>query len=474
MGLGPFLEALQAEILSGKENLDLWIKRIRAQEGLEVLFELETWLKGLNSFLDVRHLPLTERERMQRINRNFAPEIRIVRRAIQICENHASEIIRLGCLGETDFESYISSQMRSERFSKHPEVLGLDESSPKDSLQKLLDGLGNLKVWTEAHPEVERQNFRAYLSLQKSYRRILTNCRYLNILLGQKFRVEYDRIDNPVLSEMLGSIPDKLLRGKVARALLHLFRCLKYLGLVEHDLRHDRPLRHHLVIFSLIHEEMGNIAEYIKTSFLKGDESDSELSSACELIACSLSMEAGHILERELILVSRDPDASSIFCKIESSHGLLRNCFENCIIALVQACAKKLNARDVFPKRAEGFQIAHRLRQDLWELRQYLKHLLEKQEAPDSSKIIERLSALRDSSMNDLMHGDWVEFERFSDALITSGSTLEIRNQVKKFIGYLEALAQEVSKRSVLQEMSEPKFPKTASPSSPSGRDLKS
>ena len=32
---------------------------------------------------------------IQRINRNFSPEIQIARRALQICENCASEIIRL-------------------------------------------------------------------------------------------------------------------------------------------------------------------------------------------------------------------------------------------------------------------------------------------------------------------------------------------------------------------------------------------
>ena len=42
----------------------------------------------------------------------------------------------------------------------------------------------------------------------------------------------------------------------------------------------------------------------------------------------------------------------------------------------------------------------------------------------------------------------------FSDALVTSSSPLEVRNHLRKFVSYLEALVQEVSKRSTLSEAS--------------------
>jgi hypothetical protein len=446
-----FSEALQSEILSGSQNLKTWIKHIRARGGLEVLFELETWLKGLSSFMNLRHLPLSDRERAQRISRNFAPEIQVVRCAIQICENCAAEIIKMGSAEEFEFESFIASQMRKESLSRHPATWGIDEPSPVESIAKLLDGLNDLRVLADNRSENERLNFQVYLSLQRSYRRVLRDCCFLSMLMGQKFRLEYDLIENPALAAALRSIPEKGLRRKAARALLHFYRCLKYLNLVSRELNRDRPLRQNLIIFALIHEEMGNIADYMKSCFLKTGDCGAELSSAAELIVCSLAMEAQHILGRDLVFVSRDPDASSVFSRVESSHGLLRNCFENCIIALVQALDGNISARAIFPQRANGFQIAERLRRDLWDLRQHLKHLLETQEALDSSKIIERLALLRDTSMSDLKHGDCVELERFADALMTSSSPFEVRNNLKKFVSYLEALAQEVSKRSILR-----------------------
>jgi hypothetical protein len=243
MGLESFLAALQAEILSGNQNLNVWIKHVDAHGGVEVLFELETWLKGLGSFLDVRHLPLSERERAQLIGRNFAPEIQVVRRAIQMCENCAAEIIKLGSADEFELELFIASQMRKERFSRHPATWGMDEASPMESITKLMDGLSDLRVLTEIRSENARQNFRIYLSLQRSYHQVLRNCRYLGMLLGQKFRLEYDLIDNPTLSSALRSIPEKMLRRKAARALLHFYRCLRYLGLVSCELNRWGRLR---------------------------------------------------------------------------------------------------------------------------------------------------------------------------------------------------------------------------------------
>jgi hypothetical protein len=61
------------------------------------------------------------------------------------------------------------------------------------------------------------------------------------------------------------------------------------------------------------------------------------------------------------------------------------------------------------------------------------------------------------------MHSDCIEFERFSDALITSSSPLEVRNHLKKLVSYLEALVQEISKRSILRQASNPDFSKGTS-----------
>jgi hypothetical protein len=120
-------------------------------------------------------------------------------------------------------------------------------------------------------------------------------------------------------------------------------------------------------------------------------------------------------------------------------------------VTLLQTFDRQLKAKSVFPSMKETLQHAEKLKQELWDLRQFMRELLEKKEELDSHRIVERVSAFRESSLRDLMYRDWDEFERFSDALITAGDRMEVRTLLKKFGSYLETLIQEVSKRSVFR-----------------------
>jgi hypothetical protein len=222
--------------------------------------------------------------------------------------------------------------------------------------------------------------------------------------------------------------------------------------LVSADLAKDRPLKQHLVIFSLLHEEMGTLSDFLRARFLRNKEAGHPLRNAAELIAYSLKMEAQRVLDRELIFVSRETDPGLIYTRIENAHGLLRNCCESGLLTLIQAVDKDFDVTLLFPSRGESLITAERLRQDLWQLRQWLMDVLGNKEELDSNGITERLISFKETSLRSLMYRDWAEFEAFSDALAISANFIEIRTHIRKFVSFLEMLIQEVSKRSVFQE----------------------
>src|SRR5262249_19606342 len=78
-----FLGAVRTEALDGSENLASWLKHVSRSGGIPLLFALESWLRGLGAFLKVEHLALTGAERSSLLDRSFAPELRIVRRALE-------------------------------------------------------------------------------------------------------------------------------------------------------------------------------------------------------------------------------------------------------------------------------------------------------------------------------------------------------------------------------------------------------
>jgi len=459
MSQDSFLDALQSEIVAGTENLTSWIKHVEACGAIEHLFNLEVWLRGLRCFFVVQHLPLSDSERKGLVARSFGPEIRIVRHVLQLCETSAGELIKHGRTDKVEFESFIESQLRKDNVMDYHIGKIVEQPTPLDSLILLSESLNDLRVMIDAITEQEKLGYQMFLSLGRCFKRDLLNCRYVEMLLAQRFRLQYDRVDSAALSGLLRNIEEDKIRRDVALVLLWLFRLLKYLQLVHRDLLADRPLRHSLVVFSLLHAEMNLLSAFLKSHFQRGRDVRHSLWNAAELIMYSLNMESRRALERELIFASRETDPAAIYTKIENSHGMLRNCYQSCVVTLAQAFDRSFDGRAVFPSMLENMQRAQKARQDLWDLRQYLRDILQNKSAMDTNSVVERIAAFCEASLRYLMYRDWGEFERLSDALVMATNAIEVRTLLRKFATFLETLLEEVSKRSVLKESARDEIP---------------
>ena len=447
-----FLEALRSEIAAGNENLSSWVKYIHSQGKIDVLFELETWLKASRSFLNIEHLPLADEEKEELLERSFLSEINIVRQAIQICENHAYAVMSIGEEATFDIDAIIEKQSRKERILDSHIGRFLEQMTPIDSISKLLDSLNDLRISIDAFQNTPHPGYQLYLALGRNYRQELKSCRYIDMLLNQRFRIQYDLIENRSLTEVLRSIPDEQLRRNTALALLYLFRIMKYLKMVQEDLLRDRSLRHHLVIFSLIHEEMGNVSTFLKKHFLKGKNTGQKLQNAADMAAYSLKTESRRVLSKELVFLSKETDPTKIYTGMENSHGILKNCCQNNILSIVSVIDKEFHEEELFPGRVERIAEADNIRRNLWDLRKWLMTIIDNENTLDTNKIIERLTNFKDTFPLSLMYRDWVEFENFIDILTISNDSNDVLTQTRRFLDFIEDLIQEVSKRGIYQK----------------------
>jgi hypothetical protein len=447
-----FIEVLHSEIVAGTENLTRWIKQIQERGAIDSLFGMETWLKAIRSFFDLEHLPLSESERTGMAMRPFASEIGIVRQALQRCENFACSIIQAGKDDAFEFEDFIEDQMRRDRILDSNISRIAEQLTPTDSLSHLLKSLNDLRLTIDSLNLQPGRDFQLFVSLGRSYDQELRNCRYVEMLLSQRFKLQYDLIENRELIATVRKIPQETVRRNIALVLLFLFRFLKYLKIIMADLTSDRPLKHHLATFALIHQEMSDLTDFLKTRVLRNNDVGAALQNAAELVTYSMKMESNRVQSRELIGVAHETDPRVIYSRIENSHGLLRNCCQSSIVSLSQSIDTSFDGSTLFPARAGQLVTAEKLRQDLWDLRRWLMDMLGEREELDSTQIVERINAFRDSSLHSLMYRDWAEFESFCDAVVVSINLAEIRTRVRKFVSYLETLIQEVSKRSVFRE----------------------
>jgi hypothetical protein len=449
-----FLDALRSEIVAGNENLTEWIKEIHERGAIENLFALETWLKAIRSFLQLNHLPFADTEKREIASRTFSPEIGIIREGIRLCESHTYALLDPGL--EVDFTEFVKAQMRRDRILDYNISRIAEQLTPADSLAQLLELLNDLRIMIDGFPPQTGRDLQLFLALGRCFGREIKNCRYVDMLMNHQFKLQYDLVDNKALIATLRRIPQEAVRRNVVMVFLYLFRLLKYLKLVSADLKRDRPLKPHLMIFSLMHEEMGSLADLLSARLLKNVGVKNVLEQAAELISYSMKTEFHRVQSQELISVSVESDPRLVYSRLENSHGILRNCCQICIVTLVQAIDKNFDPSILFPSSSAQLLQAEKVRQDLWDLRRWLMDVLGNKETMDAGKIIEQVSIFKDASMHSLMYRDWGEFEAFSDTLSASITSGEIRTHIRKFISYLENLIQEVSKRSVFREDQDP------------------
>jgi hypothetical protein len=441
------LAMLHSELRAGSENLAAWLRHVHSSGAAETLFELETWLRGLRSFFDPRRLPLVEQARREIIARSFEPELRIARQAIQTCEECAVKLMSVGQPDPLKLERPAQGRgRRGSMLDSHMSRI-LEQPTPLDSLDRLVDVLNDLRVWIDSVAS-GRVNCRLYLAIGRSYGRGLRSCRFVDLMLSQRFKLQFDRIGNAALSTLVRGVADDPLRRKLALAFLHLHRMLRYLRIVQRDLAHHRAARHNVVIFSLLQEETEIFAEFLRVNFLRRREHGHSLRNAAELIIYSMRVESLRVLDTEL---SGPTDSSipELFAKLENSHGLLQNCFRYSIVSLAQAFDPSFDSRSVVPE--DGLEKARTLQQDLWGLRRWICQALDRGRAIRLDDVLMQISVFRERSLGNLMYRDWGEFELLADALIASRNQNEICAHLRKFAGFLETLIHEVSKRSVLQ-----------------------
>lgn len=448
----PFLDALHSEVAAGTENLNNWIDHIHVKGGSALLFELETWLRGLLAFFEVRNLPMSLAERTDLVHRSFAPEIKITRHVVMLCERLATGLANFGQPKILEFEDFIENQMRKDKALDYDISKILQQPTPLESLAQLMDSLSDLRVLIDAMRDKREPNSQVFQSLGRRLQQDLKGCRYIDMMLTQRLKLHFDRLDQPKLRGVLAAISEENLRQSAAVILLYLFRFLLYLDLVERDLKLKQCPRHSLVIFALLHEEMEKLSEFVKSRLHKGRGAGHSLWNAAELMLYSLRIDSVRAQERELIFLSLETEPPRIYSKIESGQGLLRNCFENCVVTLVQAIDKDFDGRQIFPQLVDRFHEAQKLRRDLWDLRQYMKDVLDKRVEFNLDTMMTRVTEFRESSLPFLMYRDWEEFQRFSDSTITASNPIELRTLLRKFVSFLETLVQEVSKRGILHE----------------------
>src|SRR5258708_13277033 len=108
---------------------------------------------------------------------------------------------------------------------------------------------------------------------------------------------------------------------------------------------------------------------------------------------------------------------------MEHACGILKDLFQQNILALAEAYAGPVDPKRVFPDHLTRRQQSLRLREDLWELVMSCRRF---QDIPDNKRLAEfsdDLTSFRRDAMRYLMFKDWSVFDRFAAGFSKDCST---------------------------------------------------
>jgi hypothetical protein len=157
------------------------------------------------------------------------------------------------------------------------------------------------------------------------------------------------------------------------------------------------------------------------------------------------------VINTELTDISVARQADNIRARVENSHGILKDCFQQSVVQLAQAFDPEVQGRDIFPNFTARLEQSLELRESLVLLIRSVRDFEKAKDTESAVRMKEEISRFYDEHMKFLMYRDWSGFELFFIEILKCTSIPALMQIGHRFATFLVTLYREVQKRSVLQ-----------------------
>lgn len=418
------LDPREAELRQAREA---WFADLRLPDKQKRLFELESLLKGLDRFFNIANLPLANME--QAITLNFSDELEIVLQFVERVAELARAFLESSGHTEYQFEFYIGNRLMGDYERARWREMVLEQKTPEESLFTLYTAFQNLREVLRGLAQLKQAPYNVFVNAGSLVSREIVSNRYFSPVRQVEFRREFDRIENRRVREIVRGVEPAVLQRHASIVVLAFNRLLQYLQFVDPQSDSMEALKRSLLFFALIHSETKYLMEFMERNLparlnQKDGLTVGEFLSTCDSLSFQLQMELKKIHAGELQNLAKQRKLSAVKTAVENSHGILKNFFQQSLVALLQTFEPALKGEEIFPvflsRRREGL----RLREDL----AVLQAMMDKfEEVTETTELGTQTSAyvkylilqkafihhLREQTCQYMRHQDLVEFEKY-------------------------------------------------------------
>jgi len=413
----------------------------------DYLFEMEMWLKGVERFFVLEHLPLSSFERSHASLKNFVEEVAVVRSGVSHLALLTTHLLGEGKEDLASFLLFLDSQVsKGGGGGAAPQRRGSAETELALVVEKLDD-------FSKVLDELSRSPFlplQTYLSLGRIVVGTLKNDPNLGVLFRENLRPVLDRDSKQSLARVLAAVTDAGQKSALAALFVELFKGLRYTERIRQSIESPATIKRALLVFSLIRAQSVGLSEFIRRRLLPRFAEDSPVGSGLERLVFSIEMEMRKVMELELVDVVLMKDPKLVYARMEDAVGILKDLFQQSVIGLAETFSSDVDGRGLFPEYRTKLDQSLRLRDDLWGLLQSCQAYSRGPDRKSLRAMVDALDGFRRGSMKHLMFKDWSLFDRFHTGFSRERAPRAFLPAAHQFEVYLKTLIREVSKRSVL------------------------
>jgi len=441
----------RSELLRGQ--LKRFTEQVAAGGKATELFELEMWLRSFERFFRIGSQPLSERESRALAARNWSEELRLVDNVLLRVVRLSGSILSEEQVSLSRFDRYVESNLTVE------EGQGLDpyieklvrHTLPETALALLRESFEDLHLLMLDLVKLSRLPYSTFNAVGKIVYREVRRSDLLALLIDKKFKPVHDRIGNRMVSRIIRAIPDTSERRQAARVFLELFRLLHYLEYTDPARLPEEELRDTILVFALVVSETRLLLSYIEKRVLKGKDVTQPLYQVYDSFVYCLPLELKKVVNTELTDISVTRQSESVRTRVENSHGILKDCFQQSVVQLGQALDPAVDGSRIFPDFSARRDQSVELRDGLVTVVRALREFQDQKDQASATRMKERISEFYDHHIKYLMYRDWSGFELFYIEILKCGSISGLQQIAHRFETFLVTLLREVQKRSLLQ-----------------------
>ena len=435
-----------------RTQLRQWTEQVVAAGKTAELFELEMWLRSFERFFRIKNQPLSEKETRQLALRNWSEELRLVDnvvvRVVQLCTSILSE----DQVNLTRFDKYIEGYLKKDDVvDPYIEKL-VRQATAEAGLTLLRESFEDVHVLLTDLTRLARIPFGTFGALGKVLYREVRRSELLAHLIDKKFKTIHDRIRIPVIALTIRRIEDPRQRKQAAKVFLEFLRLLHYLEYADPQKTDEDGLKNTILIFSLITSETRLLLSFIEGKVLKTFDPEAALYQLYDSFVYCIPLELKKVINTELLDISVSRQSENVRARVENSHGILKDCFQQSVVQLAQAFGN-VDGEDIFPDFTAKLAQSVRLRDGLARLVKSLREFQTRRDEASALRMKDDISQFYDTSMKYLMYRDWSGFELFFIEILKCPSLPALQQIGHRFETFLMTLLREVQKRAILQNV---------------------